>query len=71
LKNEKVEWFAVSSTAEWSDMLFAAGVMNRGLQWEALLPLPRIDFQRDFSAEVWPEVEGLLDRAANVRSIAQ
>ena len=52
-------------------MLFAAEVMNRGLQWEALLPLPRIDFQRDFSADVWPEVEGLLDRAANVRSIAQ
>ena len=71
LKNEKVEWLAVSSTAEGSDMLFAAEVMNRGLQWEALLPLPRMDFQRDFSAEVWPEVEGLLDRAANVRSIAQ
>jgi hypothetical protein len=58
LKNEKVEWLAVSSTAEGSDMLFAAEVMNRGLQWEALLPLPRIDFSGIFQPRFGPRLRG-------------
>ncbi|GAB5561186.1 MAG: hypothetical protein SynsKO_28330 [Synoicihabitans sp.] len=71
MNNDNVEWLAVSSTAEGSDMLFAQEVLGRGLQWEALLPLPRIDFRGDFSAEVWREVEGLLGQASNVRTVAQ
>ena len=71
LAHEKVEWLAVSSVAEGSDMVFAEEVLKRKLQWEALLPLPATDFKSDFNEQKWGEVEDLLEKANHVRVVAQ
>lgn len=70
-EHDHLEWLAVSSAAEGGDMIFAQEVLQRGLQWKAMLPLPQIDFQRDFEDGKWPEVERLLGQAAEEMVIAQ
>lgn len=57
------EWIALSSAAAGADLIFVRTALGLGLGWEALLPLPLVDFERDFSAEEWREVKPLLERA--------
>ena len=71
LDHDKVEWLAVSSAAEGSDLIFAEEVLKQGLPWEVLLPLPLIDFKQDFTEAVWPAVEKIFSRAADSRVVAQ
>lgn len=66
-----VEWLALSSLAEGSDMLFARTALRFGLGWEAVLPLPPAEFRADFSPEVWRTVETLLAEAEHVRVIGE
>ncbi len=70
-QDDAVEWFAVSSAAVGGDTIFAEEVLALGLEWEALLPLPAVDFRNDFSPEEWAVVEGLTAQAAAVRVVAQ
>lgn len=63
------EWIGVSSVAAGSDMLFARCVLGLGLPWQALLPLPQADFERDFSPDEWRQVEALLQGAESVMVI--
>lgn len=71
LKGEAAgEWIGVSSAAAGSDLLFAAGVLEAGFTWEAVLPLPAIDFQKDFAPEEWRRAEALLGRAETIRVTA-
>lgn len=60
------EWIAVSSAAAGSDLSFSRAALARHIAWQALLPLPRADFQRDFSPETWREAEALLESAESV-----
>ncbi len=66
-----VEWLALSSIAEGADMLFARTALRVGFGWEAVLPMPPVEFRADFGAEVWREVEGLLGDAEHVRIIGE
>ena len=59
------EWIGISSAASGSDLLFARRVLEAGLEWQALLPFPPVEFQRDFAAGDWKEVEALLARAGS------
>jgi hypothetical protein len=61
-----VEWLALSSIAIGSDMLFARAALGVGMGWEAVLPLPPVEFKRDFSEPEWHEVEKLLAYAEHV-----
>jgi energy-coupling factor transporter transmembrane protein EcfT len=65
------EWLAVSSAAIGGDTLFAHEVLGLGMEWEALLPLPVLDFRNDFSPEDWAKVEELTAKASAVRIVAQ
>ena len=72
LRNSKgVEWVALSSIAEGSDILFARTARGLGMGWEAVLPLPPAEFRRDFHEEVWMQVETLLAEAEQVRIIGE
>lgn len=64
------EWIAVSSAAAGSDLLFARAARERGMAWEALLPLPEAAFREDFGADDWREAEALLREAESVTVIA-
>lgn len=64
------EWIGLSSAAAGSDLLFAAGVLEAGFAWEAVLPLPAGEFQKDFSPEDWRRAEALLGRAGTIRVTA-
>ena len=64
------EWIGVSSAATGSDLLFAQGVLDAGFSWDAILPLPAVDFQKDFAAEDWRRAEALLGRAETIRVTA-
>ncbi|HET7537159.1 MAG TPA: hypothetical protein VFJ90_11925, partial [Candidatus Didemnitutus sp.] len=66
-----VEWVALSSIAEGSDILFARTARSIGMGWEALLPLPPVEFRRDFHEEIWMQVENLLEQAEQVRVIGE
>lgn len=57
------EWIALSSAAAGADLIFVREALAAGLGWEALLPLPLVDFERDFSPGEWTEVRALLARA--------
>ncbi|MDP1579354.1 MAG: hypothetical protein Q8M02_03690, partial [Candidatus Didemnitutus sp.] len=48
------EWIGLSSVAAGADQLFVEAALARNFGWEALLPLPLVDFERDFSADEWP-----------------
>jgi hypothetical protein len=64
------EWIGASSAAEGSDLLFASYLVDAGLQWHALLPLPAVDFRNDFTPETWAWVETLLAKAEQVQVLA-
>lgn len=66
-----VEWMALSSIAEGSDVLFARTALSLGMGWEVVLPLPPTEFRKDFAAASWREVETLLAEAEHVRVIAE
>jgi FtsH-binding integral membrane protein len=60
------EWIGLSSVATGSDQLFVEQVMNLGLSWHAILPLPRAEFEKDFAPADWVNVERLLTRAGHL-----
>ena len=71
LRQAPGEWMGVSSAASGSDLLFARRILDAGLEWQALLPFPVVEFQRDFAAPAaWTEVEALLARATSVTVLA-
>jgi hypothetical protein len=60
------DWIGLSSVAMGSDQLFVEQVLNLGMSWHAILPLPPREFKEDFSPPEWVEVERLLTRAGHV-----
>lgn len=66
-----VEWLALSSIAAGSDLMFATSVRALGMGWEAILPLPPVEFRRDFDEQTWRDVEALLAQAEHVRVIGE
>ena len=60
------EWIGLSSVATGSDQLFVEQVLNLGLSWHAILPLPRAEFEKDFAAADWAGVEQLLKLAGHL-----
>jgi hypothetical protein len=72
LRNEAPgEWIALSSIAIGSDQLFAQEARILGLAWQAILPLPRAEFAKDFSPGEWTAVEAHLKGAEEVRVITE
>ena len=65
------EWIALSSAAAGADLLFVRTALEQGLGWEASLPLPLVDFERDFPPEEWLEVKALLARAERLEIAAE
>ena len=65
------EWIALSSIAGGGDQLFVRQARELGLAWHAILPLPRIEFAKDFSHDGWIEVEKMLAKADHVRTISE
>lgn len=65
------EWIAFSSVASGSDQLFIDEARAAGWSWHAILPLPRAEFARDFTAEEWKDVEQRLAQAEHVRVITE
>ncbi|MEO6244657.1 MAG: DUF4231 domain-containing protein [Opitutaceae bacterium] len=65
------EWIAMSSAAAGADLIFVRAALELGLGWEAVLPLPLVDFERDFPSEEWPEVKALLHRAEHLEVAAE
>jgi hypothetical protein len=63
------EWIGLSSIATGSDQLFVEQLRALGLSWHAILPLPRAEFQKDFSPAGWLQVERWLTAAEHVRII--
>lgn len=65
------EWIGVSSVAVGSDQAFVDQVLGIGMAWHVILPLPRAEFEKDFSADEWVDVEKLLTRAEHSRVISE
>ena len=65
------EWLALSSVADGSDQMFVAQARSLGFSWHAILPLPKAEFQKDFSPADWSAVETMLRHAEHVRVIAE
>lgn len=65
------EWLALSSVADGSDQMFVAQARSLGLSWHAILPLPKAEFAKDFSAADWPVVEAMLAHAEHVHVITE
>ena len=65
------EWIALSSAAAGADLIFVKAALGLGLGWEAVLPLPLVDFERDFPPHEWPEVRQLLNRAEHLEVAAE
>jgi SMODS and SLOG-associating 2TM effector domain 1 len=65
------EWIALSSAAAGADLLFIRTILDLKLGWEALLPLPLLDFERDFPPDEWLEVKALLARAEHLEIAAE
>lgn len=65
------EWVAVSSAAAGADLLFAEEALAQGLGWEAWVPLPLVEFRKDFGAEEWAVAERLLAKAEVVTVIGE
>ena len=65
------EWIALASAAAGADLLFVHTAMDLGMGWEASLPLPLSDFERDFAPEEWAEVKALLTRAEHLEIAAE
>ncbi len=60
------QWIGVSSAAAGGDLMFAQGVLDAGFSWQAILPLPAAEFQKDFSPEDWQRAKALLNRAETI-----
>ena len=60
------EWIALSSAAAGADLLFIHSARDLNMGWEASLPLPLIDFERDFPPQEWPQVKALIDQAEHL-----
>jgi hypothetical protein len=65
------EWIGLSSVAIGSDQLFVDQVLGLGMSLHVILPLPRAEFQKDFSASEWSDVEQILARAEHARVISE
>jgi hypothetical protein len=65
------EWIVLSSVAVGGDQLFIEQARKVGFSWHAILPLPRAEFAKDFSAAEWSGVEALLAQAEHVRVITE
>jgi hypothetical protein len=65
------EWLALSSVADGSDQMFVAQARALGLSWHAILPLPKAEFQKDFTPADWSAVETMLTHAEHVRVITE
>ncbi|RXK54745.1 hypothetical protein ESB00_02285 [Oleiharenicola lentus] len=65
------EWIALSSAAAGADLIFVRSALDLGLGWEASLPLPLVDFERDFPPQEWGEVKALLARAEHLEIAAE
>jgi hypothetical protein len=61
------EWVALASVAQGSDQLFVQQILQRGMSWHAILPLPAREFADDFEPEQWIHVETLLQRAEHLQ----
>ncbi len=70
-QESKGEWVALSSVATGGDQLFVEQARGLGMSWYAILPLPRAEFARDFTESEWRKVERTLEKAENVRVIAE
>ena len=60
------EWIALASAAAGADLLFVRAALDLGMGWEASLPLPLVDFERNFSPTEWVEVKTLLARTEHL-----
>jgi len=65
------EWIALASAAAGADLLFVHAALDMGMGWEASLPLPLTDFEKDFHPEEWAEVKALLSRAEHLEIAAE
>jgi hypothetical protein len=65
------EWIALSSIADGGDRIFVEEAQRMGLDWHAILPLPRSEFARDFAPAEWKEVEEKLATAGHLRVISE
>jgi hypothetical protein len=65
------EWIAQSSVAAGGDQIFVRAALEMKFGWEALLPLPLVDFQRDFTSDEWRDVEALLECAEHTEVVAE
>src|SRR3954471_18929187 len=65
------EWIGLSSVAVGADQMFVEQLREVGMSWHAILPLPRAEFEKDFSATEWAGVEQLLARAEHTRVISE
>ncbi len=65
------EWLGLSSVAEGGDQIFLKKVRAMGMSWHAILPLPKAEFSKDFSAPDWAAVEAMLSEAEHVRVITE
>lgn len=65
------EWIALSSVAAGADQIFVKAALGLGLGWEALLPLPLGDFERDFSPEDWNDVKALLKKVEHISVVSE
>jgi len=70
-KEVRGEWLALSSVADGSDQMFVAEARSLGFSWHAILPLPKAEFQKDFSSADWNAVETMLTHAEHVRVITE
>jgi hypothetical protein len=64
-------WIGLSSVAIGSDQMFVDQVLGLGLSWHVILPLPRAEFQKDFNADEWANVERMLTHAEHTRVISE
>jgi hypothetical protein len=65
------DWIGLSSVATGSDQLFVEQILGQSLSWHAILPLPRAQFQADFTPEEWLTAEKFLARADHVRVVGE
>jgi len=66
VRERPAQWSALSSIASGGDMLFAAAVVESGMRWHALLPMPMSMFREDFTPDEWAQAQSLLGQAAHV-----
>ena len=65
------EWIGLSSVAVGGDQMFVDQLLEVGMSWHAILPLPRAEFQKDFTPDEWTAVEQRLARAEHTRVISE